>query len=1007
MRSSILVTLLFISAIAEANSKAKELAAIHTQEQSIQKLKKFLASHPGDSREPDFLIRLADLYFEKSGISFQYTEGESIKTQNKLYTNSLTQAASVLSDVIRKHPSHVSIPDAYFKRGKGYKELKKIELSKADYLKLLTIAPSYYRLDSALMDLADYAQEANHHEEALKHLLQIEKNETSQYFTVALHKAAWSYFNLNQFSNAISYLKKEILTEQSRKGELPFLESAYQDLALFYFEAINKKSGFANVEDAVKLFHELSLNQKDTQNRPFFGILLNRFSKLLKAYQLTNELHQLKSLLMKQHPQLPETMEIAMLIYEYHFDKHEYTQLVSLLSDANHIRSNLNQPTVDVKFEKSISQSLSELHKLVMKNKLSTELHQLLKPLTELTDFLQQHLSMSNPTAILAVYAMAETSFAINRYPMATKYYTELLKSGVVLPSNLTRSQLLLRLVSSRFQELKNLNKISEKLAIHKIDAPLNHLKAEEKTMIEEWLTWVFDAETTKNIDTFSFQLEAYKLMYGYLDRTESLKGMEKFALQNSSSDEAKVAASIVLDTRVISQDWKQAFELSQRLLTKKNWNDAKFIEKIQDLAADSHLKLTLASSDSSEVLTRTKECIRQFKNKKILLQCKLIQAKTWVGLKQYNESEFALSELTKANLSDDDLKTVTLMKAEVHQKQGKLGLSAQELERYLEMTGNQDGEMAKHIIQIHWFQRNFKKVLPLINNAKLCASIKTDFCEQYQAALQLIQPTSTSNYLKYFKQTTKAPKNSISFWAMAALENPTKLPFQDRLVLLQRLSNNWENMDPFLQIQFLDLMKNRVNSTVESVRKSSSSIAPLLSADEASIERRIRLMQDLDQTFAKVMKLNWIEIKLKTVNELQLVYQQLAIDLKKIGTPENLIEPFIKKQNQIADAARQLLEMSYHPKESATKISLLDSEVKEKIPSTHWEEWSNAVKNQKPDYLYYLISLRAQDEFSPLLRGLVLTSLLKDSAATEGFEMIKSAPSTPWKESIALRVSP
>ena len=133
MRSFKLTSLLFIAvfsvpAIAvEGRSKSNELAAIQTQEQSIQKLRKFLVNHPGDSREPDFLIRLADLYFEKSGISFQYTEGESVKVSSKLYTTSLTQASAVLTEVIRKYPSHTSIPDAYFKRGKAYKELKKIE----------------------------------------------------------------------------------------------------------------------------------------------------------------------------------------------------------------------------------------------------------------------------------------------------------------------------------------------------------------------------------------------------------------------------------------------------------------------------------------------------------------------------------------------------------------------------------------------------------------------------------------------------------------------------------------------------------------------------------------------------------------------------------------------------------------------------------------------------------------------------------------------------------------
>ncbi|MEI7999655.1 MAG: hypothetical protein WCH62_09160, partial [Candidatus Omnitrophota bacterium] len=236
-------------------------------------------------------------------------------------------------------------------------------------------------------------------------------------------------------------------------------------------------------------------------------------------------------------------------------------------------------------------------------------------------------------------------------------------------------------------------------------------------TVVQEWLNWVLDPISAKNIDSFSFQLEAYKLKYEYLDRKEALKELESFSLLNSSSEEAKVATSIFLDTLLLSQDWNQLYNITQKLLTKKNWIDPKFVDKIQELSSDTHLKITLSSTDSTEILTRTKECIRQFKNQKIVLQCKLIQAKTLVGLKQFNESEHELNEIGKLNLKEEDLKTVTLMKAEVHQKQGKLNQAAQELERFSEMTGYQDVEMVKHIIQIYWFQRNIKKLQPILSN--------------------------------------------------------------------------------------------------------------------------------------------------------------------------------------------------------------------------------------------------------------------------------------------------
>lgn len=93
---------------------------------------------------------------------------------------------------------------------------------------------------------------------------------------------------------------------------------------------------------------------------------------------------------------------------------------------------------------------------------------------------------------------------------------------------------------------------------------------------------------------------------------------------------------------------------------------------------------------------------------------------------------------------------------------------------------------------------------------------------------------------------------------------------------------------------------------------------------------------------------------------------------------------------------------MKTQSKDNVSQTTLMDSIVKEKIPTAYWDEWSSAVKQQKPDYLYYLISLRTEDEYSPLLRGLVLTSLLGETASTEGYEMIKTAPETAWKQAIA-----
>ena len=112
--------------------------------------------------------------------------------------------------------------------------------AREDFLYLNQHAPDFDYLDSALIDLADFAQDSNHHEEALTYLFQIEKMPASNYKPMALHRAAWSYFNLAKYESAIGYLRKEVdfyytkidQTKGDGTAESAFLESAFNDLSL-------------------------------------------------------------------------------------------------------------------------------------------------------------------------------------------------------------------------------------------------------------------------------------------------------------------------------------------------------------------------------------------------------------------------------------------------------------------------------------------------------------------------------------------------------------------------------------------------------------------------------------------------------------------------------------------------------------------------------------------------------------------------------------------------------
>lgn len=1027
-----LALLLPLSAVAwdTPSPKLTDMAALNIQDKSIKKLESLLKQpqYHNTAREPEFLYRLADLYLERSGLSFRISEGTSVKSKSPLYHNSLKESVRVFSLLITKYPHHAFAPLAHFKRGKAYKELADIPNAREDYLYLNQNVPDFEFLDSALLDLADFAQDANHHQEALTYLYQVEKMPASDYIPIALHKAAWSHFNLGSYEQAIHYIKKEIdyyyvkidAKKSDTTAETAFLESAFSDLSLFYFEAINKKSDFASIKGALDTFRKIDSHQK------YYGSTTFKFAKLLKAYTLLPELDELRKSLVSHEEKMPETAEVVMLLFQFHFDRHDFKNLMPLLADIKAIRNEKNQPRI----EQILSGALADLHKLVLKNKMATERAVLVRPLVTLTESVSELLGHANATALMANYALAETLFELGEYARATEAYQGLLKpefETVLAAKKLTHSAITLRLLASRYQELKKDSLIPEKLKIQSLSSKVEPASKDQMNHMSEWITWIDDmALLPKAIEEKSsyeaFELEASKLLYVYFDRERSVTRLLKFGSDHADTTEGATALSIVLDTLAESKVPTRLYETTQTILALKNLKNKEFTEKTKEMSASAHFKVTMDNKDLNVTLARTDECLKKFANSKIAKECQTLHAKTLLEMNQFAPAETELTKLMQSEKDETHLKTFLLLRADARAKLGRNGDSIQDLTRYQTLSKYADPDITEQILEYSWFGNDNASLKVLLSNPKVCQGKNESHCDQYRLVMMLEEGKRSVKYQAAFKETTKAPKEVQSIWALYALEDPKKIAFQDRLVLLQRVAHSWEALNPLLQIRLYPKLVSEVSETLTSIRISAPGIAPV-TTDPNSIERRMKLMQEIDQTFAKVMKFEWIGIKTAGMNEMFEVYTRLIQDLRAIQTPEDLLKPFIQKLAEIKKAQAKLseMEMKFEPgsanvataptklgerapdsvKTSQTADTLLTSEeVKEKIPAHLWGDWTKGVKEKRRDYLFHLLSSAESSSpdlksFSPILKGLVL---LLGNSPTEAYALIETASDSPWK---------
>ncbi len=909
----------------ESKLKIRELAAIETQGMSIRKLESFLTRHRNDPREPIFLNRLADLHLEKSGISFQYTEGESVRTHKKFFSTSLQDAIRTLDRLIRQYPNQSMIPEAYFKRARAHRELGNITASRNDLLHLMSNHPDFPYLDSALLDLAIYAQDENHHGDALKYLSRIQDMSDSPYFEISCRKAAWSRFNLGQHRMAIHLLEQELGRYGNEKENPPELESAWQDAALFSFEGLNRKTDFPSISQVILTLEKICKIRSHNEHATCVGIAFLKMGKLLKAYRMGSELEELKNHMVRKHLSQPETLELALLLHQYWMEKREYGKIALIIEEAATIAEEQDSKEKS-RILKAIRESLIDLHALTAKNVRSTQIRQLIEPLDSLTRIQLKLASANDPTSGEFRYAMAESAFSAKQYSLAVHWYSEILANSGTIPKKMTYSAIRLRWIASEYEEWKSM--------------PAND--SSKSTFLKKWIKDTELLADDSSPESESFRLEAMKVSLKQGDRSSSLMKIEDLSLNATQPTIRSEAASIVFDERMKNSETNLLVAPCER----KSW-----------------LKIDSIAEPCKMIVTR--------------------------HLLEKGRIADAAKQLQNIKQSP----AVSLLKSEIHLKQGRRDLAILDQESWLEQTGWKDQRLAQSVFLQHWLNRNQRSYSRFFLNGKEHDSVGEPFLEPFRAAKELNDSQSEirlnpSRYLIRFKASIRSGKPSIPLWALSALSHPEKIPYQDRLVLLQRVSTSWEQVDPYLQIRYLPLLEKRVQSTLVSIRKDGPSIAPIR-GDESSIERRVQLLKDIDLVFGKVLKLDWMQLKIRTLRELQWVYRDFAKDLRKSGTPENLIQPFLSKQDELGSAEQKLTSMILQPIHPLDSSSLIDQKVLESLPEELHESWKQAVSANQPDLLHFLITQAPTTSRSDELRGMVLCVMLRDVATTEGMKLM------------------
>jgi len=188
---------------------------IRDLERAIVEGEQLIVKYPDSDFTPTVMFQLVELYANRSSYEYENKMAEydsvlkrfdagGLKTEPAMPRVSYRQSVETGYKILEKYPTAAFNDKIVYRIAICHLEENNLERAKEFFNKLLAEYPkSEYLLESHFR-LGEYCFDHRLYAEAINHYSKLLNNWQNPFFDMALYKLAWSYYNQNDFSKAIS-----------------------------------------------------------------------------------------------------------------------------------------------------------------------------------------------------------------------------------------------------------------------------------------------------------------------------------------------------------------------------------------------------------------------------------------------------------------------------------------------------------------------------------------------------------------------------------------------------------------------------------------------------------------------------------------------------------------------------------------------------------------------------------------------------------------------------------
>ncbi len=910
----------------ETEDRQVDRAALDTQARAITKLKQLLGRSRGTEQEAAILLRLAESQHEAAAVEFRLQQGLA-RSQKK----NLNDLVVTLDRLISRFGDFDRLDQALFFRAQAFDELEKKDRANADYSRLVQTFPQSLWAIQSHMALADMAIDAGDHAKAIAHLKEVEKFPEDHHYPFALYKLAWGHYNLKLFTVALSYLERNVRFYDARvvvapNGERHFgpsdeaiRETSLLDSALFFVEALEAKTPDHSVSDAYDAFKKL-------EKGPLLGKMLVRFAKLLRSHRHEAELLAFSQQMAKKEAERPETLEILLTVLEHQFNQHRFQEIAVTSRDLVELcQGNLEKFKKTESYAvvtRTLGETAERLQAMTVKNKKADEVGTLNRTLNEMYGSLIAILEVGDSRIPKIHYNLAEAQFELGRFKESTSHYRWVIEKA----SSKDRKALPdveVKAIASRYEELREQGSIPKEIkAWNLADDVILPLEGP----VAEWITWVDSAAgslaskpatspaaSNDAFDTFAF--EAVRTLYSQKRIVNALKRMTTTTANQPKSKFATAAATLVIDTYVVTQDWAKIVAYSEGLLKADAWKSSPFAATLRKSAADAFFKtveFAYQAKKTDEVLKLSRELERRYPESARTADALFLAAQSAQAAQNRElATELFGRVMTRAQSTDPiTRRTAVLARAQLMESSLDFEAALADYEAYLKLDTQAPVGIQKKRIQLSWVLGKSLPECAVPVTDQTSDEIRSE-CRKRDLLARLLKAqkekidTTTEegdeeadvdpDAKDRVKDALADSKETKAVSALLELRSYRKMAFRSRLVLVRAIAQNWEFLDPLSQIQALPLMNRLLPEVFAYNRGKLSKLVPLKKPSPQAIARRMEWIREFELTAAKVSTLPWTALRASYLAEMGKIYAEFVATLRELPLPQDLPEAEVR----------------------------------------------------------------------------------------------------------------